>query len=428
MNKIFIEKPEVVNNRIKYNYKIEGEWVKYFNDEEFYIEYQENIENVPESVLVIPFICNIIPIAWLCDGTIYADELDESFYTQIDNIKKGYSEMYSDLTFKGNIITKPVKNNLLAKKYQSAAMFSGGVDAFYTYLKHIDEKPLLISIWGADIKPDNNDGWSNVKNHLESINNEFGDDVSIVKSNFRTCTNTSELNKIIQPKYEWWHDMQHGIAIISHASPLAYLYGFKNLYIASSFTSEQKGSYVCASDPTIDNYVHFVDSKTIHDGYDANRTEKVKYICQFSKSNNKKIEPRVCWISDGGTNCCKCEKCYRTIYAIISCGNNPNNFGLKWNLEDNKKVKYLFLNTNKIKLTDKNLLTRYQPISYEFLKNKHSIKNYEEYLWIAEMDWKKFNNLPIKVVKRNLSKVIQLPKRVLKKIYKIIKCRCKYEC
>ena len=86
----------------------------------------------------------------------------------------------------------------------------------------------------------------------------------------------SKLTKLVE-KYandDWWHGFQHGIGLIGHAAPLAYLFNIDNLYIASSYTIKDKGKVTCASDPTIDNYVKFSDCHVIHDGYEYGRQEK----------------------------------------------------------------------------------------------------------------------------------------------------------
>lgn len=42
-------------NRIEYSLEIKGRWKECFNKSIFFIEYNEHIEQVPDSVAVIPF-------------------------------------------------------------------------------------------------------------------------------------------------------------------------------------------------------------------------------------------------------------------------------------------------------------------------------------------------------------------------------------
>ena len=148
LNKIFVQ-----NNTVQYTYHVEGDWKKYFYPEKkLKISYSVDISAASESVLAIPFLCNILPIAWLCDAEICIDVIDKYFYEHIEQIKDGYRTMYPMFSFKGKIQAETEKNAPLVKEKKSACFFSGGVDAYTTLFRHMEEQPVLITIWGADIK------------------------------------------------------------------------------------------------------------------------------------------------------------------------------------------------------------------------------------------------------------------------------------
>ena len=68
-------------NRIDYEYNINGECSKYFNlEEKFFVEYDFNVEDIPNGIAIIPFLCNILPISWIFNATITVDEIDSDFY------------------------------------------------------------------------------------------------------------------------------------------------------------------------------------------------------------------------------------------------------------------------------------------------------------------------------------------------------------
>ena len=88
---IDIQKKE---NKIIYDYDVDGDVGNYLiREKKFYIEYDENIEKVPDSILVIPFLCNILPIVWITNSTLIVDKIDKNFYESIDKFKKGYIDM-----------------------------------------------------------------------------------------------------------------------------------------------------------------------------------------------------------------------------------------------------------------------------------------------------------------------------------------------
>lgn len=409
MDVLKIKNIECNKSCISFNYIKSGKWNELLSEEFFFAEYDINIENVPNSILIIPLICNILPISWIFDLKIELDELDEDFYNCIKYIKKGYQMMFPSIKMLGNIkVDKLVKNEYIPEK--SGALFSGGVDAFNTLVQHIEEKPVLLTVWGADIKLDDLEGWDRVKQHHIKAAKQFDLINSFVKSNLRTFYEYEVLSKYVR-KYvddEWWHGFQHGIALLGLMAPVAYVMKFSNIYIASSFTAAYKGKYTCASDPTIDNYLKFASCGVIHDGYEFNRQDKIRNICNyFEKSKVKNIPVRVCWQSNGGENCCKCEKCVRTILGILAEKNNPNKFGFDFDDDSKKNLQ------RKIIRYAKYSSSRYSCIQNKFREN-YTEKETPEYLRV-------FRNLKIKEKKPKYLKLVEKIYNILRKIKNFIK-------
>lgn len=293
----------------------------------FEVEYSEDISTVPESVLVIPFVCNVLPVAWLADAVLELPQLDREFYEGLPEILRGYKEMTPMLEYKGAVQVGQLVDNSFESTEQVAAFFSGGVDAFATLIAHAEEKPQLITIWGADVKLDDAAGWELVKQHAEATSEEFGLPAPLlVRSNFRMLLNEGTLGELVVASGDgWWHGFQHGIALIAHAAPSAYMRRIRTVYIASSYTPEIKA--VCASDPTIDNHVHLSSARVWHDQYECSRQQKVQNIVAFCREAARRVNLRVCWITAGGTNCGVCEKCIRTIVALLAEGAAPAAYG-----------------------------------------------------------------------------------------------------
>ncbi len=295
-NKIIIELPEVSGNRITCSYKVEGEWSKVFKrGKEFFAEYSIDVSRVPQSIAVIPFIANLLPMAWVFDAEIIVSAIDKDFYESIADFKKGYQNMYPMVEFGGKLNVSEIVANNIVDQNGSVAFFSGGVDAFNTMTCHLDEKPTLITVWGADVKIDDLDGWNKVEKHISDTCCEFDIDYVTVKSSFREFLDEWKMTEqVLNSGDGWWHGFQHGLGIISHAAPIMYMLKKKTIYFASSFTAADKGKVTCASDPTIDNYIHFCGSNVIHDGYEFTRQDKVHNLTQFVNKTGKNISLRVC--------------------------------------------------------------------------------------------------------------------------------------
>lgn len=316
------------NNIIRVHYDVGSALEKYFTSvRTFEVEYSENISTVPASVLIIPFVCNVLPIVWLTDSELKLPELDREFYESIPGILKGYRDMSPMLEFKGKVNAQKLIDNHYEPTDEVAALFSGGVDAFATLIAHISEKPTLVTLWGADVKLTDTEGWERVSRHAHDTANQYTlPEPLLVRTNFRGILLERALDELVTASGDgWWHGYQHGIAILGHAAPTAYLHRWKTVYIASSFTPDNKT--ICASDPTIDNKVNLVSTKVWHDQYDFHRQQKVSHIVAHCRSIGITPMLRVCWITTGGTNCCCCEKCQRTIFALLAEGENPSDYG-----------------------------------------------------------------------------------------------------
>ena len=400
MNQIQIKRPLNHDNEITYCYEIKGEWVSAFTElRKIKIRNDCDISNVPESVLIVPFLANILPMAWVYDAEIKVDSCDSDFYECLENVKSGYRDMYPMMQFGGRVICDHIVNNNSTEITGALAFFSGGVDAFNTLTQHLDEKPVLFTLWGADVKLFDEAGWENVYNHLQDIATEF--DVSFIssKSEFRIFQNTAELTEKVKISGDgWWHGFQHGIGIISHAAPVMYALGKKTVYFASSFTAADTGKVTCASDPTIDNFVKFCGCNVVHDGYEFTRQMKVHNITQFAKRTGKKIPLRVCWESTGGSNCCNCEKCWRTILGVYAEGFNPRNFGFEYDdfAELSQKI---YKNRELLKWHRE---SRYAPMQ-EVLRKNYTIKTVDPSLrWFYRIDINQLGEVPFyrKVIRK----------------------------
>ena len=402
MNRILrLESIKNYGNKIEYLYTYSDELSRYFNaDKILSIEYNTDLSEIPESILAIPFVCNVLPVIWITDAKLIVPELDEVFAGCIEDIKNGYKKMYSDMSFNGEIVCgKKIHNKITGNK--KLVFFSGGLDATTTLLRHIEDTPDLVTLWGSDIAVDNREGWNNVISHIKQVSDQFGLRYDYIKTNFREFINSDELNKLLsKPNYNWWHEMQHGIGIISHAAPLAYLNGYNELFFASSFNKNQVGQYTCASDPTIDNMLKFSGCLTNHDGYELTRQEKARFIVNKTKKLNQKIKLRVCYEKSWGENCCSCEKCYRTIMEIVSEGGNPNEFGFKWDSNAIRRCNHrmkMIINAPQFAID-----CYWRPIRKAFIDNGISDKRYA---WFINLDLDRFNYYPVKSIRRLLSKV-----------------------
>lgn len=380
---------------IKYDFTVTQGLGCYFSGKPFEIYYQEDMTCVPDGVAVIPFVCNVLPIIWLTDSVLKLPELDKSFYECIPEVKKGYETMFPESNFAGRIEAEHILACDRPSEGRCAAFFSGGLDATQTLISHFEEKPDLISIWGADIKFGNEEGWNNVHNGIKRTCERFRLRDVVIRSSFREFDNEGELDARFGKQLQdgWWHGVKHGIALLGHAAPYAYLNGLKRVYIGSSHCPAD-GKVRCASNPTIDNFVRFADCRVVHDGFEFNRQDKMHNIVQYAAETGIRIDLHVCWMSQSGSNCCRCEKCYRTMASLMAEGVSPLDYGFEYfpqTIADMQRyiVDGKALNQNLAKSCWKHIHDKACE-NIALLKSK----NYWKYMkWIAKADFLDYENI-----------------------------------
>ena len=374
-------------NTLTYHFRVSTGLEKYFSDRDFVIEYPESVEMVSDGIAVIPFVCNVLPIIWLTNSTLIIPELDEAFFNCIPEVKKGYMKMYPESAFLGEIkVKRIVPCDRPAEPGKCAMFYSGGADSVQTLISHMEEKPTLLSIWGSDIKYSNSEGWKALYKALKEASDHYDLKLVTIHSSFREFDRERELGKDFSGKLKdgWWHGVKHGIALLGHVAPYAYLHSLEKMYIASSHCPED-GHVRCASNPLIDNNVRYANCQVIHDGFEYGRQNKIHNIVHYAIEKNDYPFLHVCWETQTGENCCKCEKCYRTIVAIIAEGGDPERFGFEKYKEKMGGLQKTVLNN-----LSENLAKHWKKIQKALQENKRIVKYspcWESIKWILKADF-----------------------------------------
>ncbi len=310
--------------RVNYDYVASKYVQKYFNQKEpYYIKFGLDISAVPISILAIPFLSNMLPIAWFGGFDIELSEVDEDFFNAMKLVKDEFEKQFTEYELTGGLIAeKLVKNTIKGKN--TAMLFSGGVDAYATYIRNHDKTPDLVTILGADIEIEDKLQWNSFTSFIENealLNNNKKQYIETNVRNFSTYQVELLLKDI-----GWWGKVQHGLSLIGSLAPLSYKNSYTNIFIASSYTKDIDIAW--GSTPKIDENISWAGVKVHHDGYELKRQDKVDLIAEFSKETNTNFKLRVCYSElRDSFNCSHCEKCYRTILGIILNGKNPNDYG-----------------------------------------------------------------------------------------------------
>jgi len=363
---------------------------KYFLTDRFYIEYEKDITNVGKSILYIPIVSNIITAAWAIGADIFVEELDETFLNSLNKIKTVYKQWYPQFSFSTNIDVKDIVSNQF-KGDGFGLFFSGGVDSLASFIRHKAKSPDLFVVWGADIPLSEDIFWAKIKSRIISFANREGVKVDFIKTNMQQVLNQGLLARNFGLK-GWWGPVAHGLMLLGLGAPLTVINRIGTIFIASTHTKDFKASW--GSHPSIDNNVQWADVHILHDGYDLSRHEKIRYL-----TLHQDYLPylRACYSSRAYFNCGHCEKCLRTMTALILEGVNPANYSFNININEKfyLNVKNCFLK-GRLRLGEDEVFmwTDIQNHIPEELKNDlHGSKEF--FRWFRKFDLSKYktNNL-----------------------------------
>lgn len=395
MGKIKLNSITAAGGRVLYDYYASDDLKKYFDfSHPFYIEYDEDITMVPQAILTVPFLANVLPIAWLADAEIVVESVDKSFFESTLKFKQGFQNMYPSVPFAGKLTAENIVDCGYAPSGKTAAFFSGGVDSYCTLIRNIAQTPDLITLWGADISLDDPAGWELVKKSTVETAADFGLTPVFIKSDFNRFVSHSALDGDFFARLNngWWGGIQHGIGIISHAAPYAWKHGIDAVHFAATLSRADK-NVQWASYPTVDGEIKFGVCRVFHDSFDYTRQDKIDAIARFRESTGQPVKLRVCWEAPGGGNCCRCEKCYRTIMGILVSGGNPREYNLAFdaNSESLRQIRTLVAWGTK-----RHISYRYwDPIKQAAVKNKKQLLTaglWKDVKWLTKVDFSDVEN------------------------------------
>jgi len=351
---IRVSTPKICGTRLLFKLDYSRKLKAYFSSDYFYVEYDEDIDDVDESILYIPVVSALIPFAWATSADIYVRKLDKTFLESLTKVKMVMKKWWPRLPFSTKVnVEEVILNRSSGIKY--GLLFSGGIDSTTSYIRHRDKKPNLIMIHGADVPLSKKEFWRKIKIVYESFAKEEGVDINFIKTNMRQLLN----EKLLDAEFgrygsdlSWWGSFYHGIALLGLCAPLTIAKHIGILLIASTHTHKFK--YPWGSHPLIDENISWAGVKVIHDGYNLSRQEKIRYILKRFINDSGRYPPlRVCYSQFRHFNCDRCIKCYRSIIGLTLEGIDPNKCGFNVDSKFFATLKRDFIK-GKLKLDDDN--------------------------------------------------------------------------
>jgi len=194
----------------------------------------------------------------------------------------------------------------------TGALFSGGVDAWFTLLTHngdsnqpdrfrIDD---LLCVWGLDIPLENPGEFRALRDALVHAISGLGAEFVEVGTNLRQTKWFTKAE---------WGRVAHGSVLASIGHALSGRYS--RVLIPSTHRYDDPIPW--GSHPLTDPLLSSSLTKIIHDGAGFSRVDKTEALLK-SEAALKSLQ--VCWDTRSYRNCEACSKCYRTMTTLFLLG------------------------------------------------------------------------------------------------------------
>lgn len=305
------------------------------------------------SILNIPLISSVITLAWLTNADIYVKTLDKNFLQSMNLLQKIFSKMpFRNIPFNTKIHVDNIVENKVEGK-ETALFFSGGLDSSYCLYKHIKENPRLIMVLGFDVWksiPRNVKIWREWIDVYSRFAKKEGLRINFIRTNTREIMKEGSVQRRFKGNFPeiYWTALRHAPMLLGLGAPLS-IGRFNKLIIAATRDkSRRPETHPFCSYPETDEKFSWSNLKVKHCGY-ITRREKMTYLKDKLESG-RLFGFRPCWHPVMGLNCNHCEKCYRTMVALILQGIDPNKCGLKVNNSTFDKIKEFILGVQKQRL------------------------------------------------------------------------------
>lgn len=303
-----------------------------FLTDDFWATYEPPVDltALPRSIVLLPAIYNVCAIVWASGDRYRVSGLDRATVSALDALRTELRRLYPQVPWDGEIepvdLVEPVSP--LAASHTAAVLLSTGVDSTYTCLRHRGEHPVLISIRHLTAGSSAADErWSATLATARRVAAAGGTAHTVVGTNARWLANWRSMATIAPGFRSWWSRVQHGMGLSGLAAPIVHHHGADRLYIAATATTGMTTSW--GSMPELDALISLGDARVVHDGYEVDRYRKVEAIVGAMPGAEGGIALRVCdhTTDDGRLNCAACEKCYRTMGALVVARADPRRYG-----------------------------------------------------------------------------------------------------
>ena len=343
MDRVRVELPDADGETLVGTVEATGSAARFFSGKPFRASYDESIEGVPASMLTIPVLAHVCPVAWAAGADVVVDTVDAQFLDGLRRVRSTMLDLYPEFMAGGSVYcSRPVeRRDETGGDSGTGLLFTGGVDSTASYVRHRAESPTLITVRGWVVGENDPEAWQRTRQFVESFADQRDLETAFVESNMLSFLATPLLQAHFQRYLEgaWYSSVGHGLGLLGLCAPVAATEDLDTIHLAATHTSDWDRPW--GSRPDIDDHVRWTGTTGSHDGYDLSRQDKLELIGDHVDETGESITLRTC-THDRVGNCSDCEKCFRTTLGLLLAGRDPSDFGYRYEAGSLDRIRHRF--------------------------------------------------------------------------------------
>jgi hypothetical protein len=299
---------------IRINYRFRSD-VPVFVRDSFFVEYADLPTDVPDSILNVVFAAVVAPVAWATGADLHIPCLDSVYLGSLESCQAYFRKWHPrEWSFESRIIARAEDNPRRGE--DCGMLFSGGLDALTTYIKHRSRKPELFTVFGVDVPLSEAAFTVRCRGLIQDMAAHDGVTAYFISTDVREVLPDQAMRRYSSG---WYGEVAHMMLLTALTAP--YVYGRISELLVAGGDAEPIDE-MWGSDPDLDEKISWSGTTVKHDNFGLDREAKVIQYFREAPYLHKYL--RVCWVQFGQLNCSCCDKCLGTIVALLIANIDPN--------------------------------------------------------------------------------------------------------
>jgi len=353
---------ELRGGKVRCRLTLGGGLERYFRGRALEMSYDFPADAIGPSILYIPFVAAVLPVALLAGGDIAVRMLDEEYLRSVMLVQDKLKEWRPGLPFCTKIVSDERVTNVFAEDGRCGVLFSGGLDSTSSFLTNKENVSTLVMVGGTEDLPlRDRHYWERIRDLAASFAKRNGVAIHFAESNWLDVLDASHLVQdfavpLAGPRRRDdvtnWEEVFR-LALLGICAPVAACERLRTLLMASTYSAEVLEALGIPG--FVEKNLRWGDLAVGRDSEDLTRQQKIRnVIAPYLRENEGGLPLRVCHPINlernrklrqrGLLNCSECPKCRRTMLGLLLDGIDPRRCGFEQGSFSSERIRQQLAN------------------------------------------------------------------------------------